>query len=648
MVAAENLLLLMLLYTLSRLFFYLISGDLFPNVSGAHLREMLLGGMRFDLTAVLYLSSLYLLLMLLPLPWKWRTNKTYQTVAKWCLWVPNILGLIVNCADMVYVRFTDRRTTMTFFSEFENDDNLLRIFLTGMVQYWYVTLFAILIVALLIIGTRTRASEERILLHPVLYYAGNTVLLIVSVYFIVIGIRGGFGAYTRPITMSNALQYTNRPEETMLVLNTPFSLMRSSEGRTYHDPKYYDREQLEQLMTPCHPNEQVIPHEMDRQNVVILILESFSKEYIGCYNRKLDNGTYAGYTPFLDSLLEHSISYRLSYASGRKSIDAMPSVLSSLPMLIAPYVVTAYSTNNVSSLAACLKPKGYATSFFHGAPNSSMGFQAYARSAGFDSYFGKDEYEAFCRQTGRNAADDYDGTWAIWDEEFLQFYCDKMSEMKQPFVTSVFTASSHPPYAMPERYKTKFPPTDPPIFASIKYSDNALRLFFEKVSKQEWFKNTVFVLTADHTSESIDPQFTSDLGRYKVPIVIYAPSLPELQGVADREKIISQTDIMPTILGILGYDLPYVAFGQDVLNTKKEDTWAVNYIPGNGYYQYMQGDWMLQFDGEKVVHAYRFKEDTLQVKDMKAQYPKEYENRLKSLIQQYMFRMNHNQLVFKK
>ena len=222
-----------------------------------------------------------------------------------------------------------------------------------------------------------------------------------------------------------------------------------------------------------------------------------------------------------------------------------------------------------------------------------------------------------------------------------------MSEMKQPFVTSVFTASSHPPFAMPERYKKTFPPTEPRIFASIKYSDNALRLFFEKAQKQEWFKNTIFVLTADHTSESIDPQFTSDLGRYKVPIVIYVPSMPELLGV-DKERLMSQADIMPTILGILGYDLPYVAFGQDVLNTKKEDTWAVNYIPGNGYYQYVQGDWMLQFDGEKVVHAYRFKEDTLQVHDMKSSYPKKYEDRLKSLIQQYMHRMNNNQLVFKK
>ena len=85
-----------------------------------------------------------------------------------------------------------------------------------------------------------------------------------------------------------------------------------------------------------------------------------------------------------------------------------------------------------------------------------------------------------------------------------------------------------------------------------------------------------------------------------------------------------------------------------MLNTRKEDTWALNYMPGNDYYQYLQDDWMLQFDGEKVIHAYRFKEDTLQVKDVKEQCPKVYEDRLKSLIQQYMFRMNHNELIIRE
>ena len=220
--------------------------------------------MRFDLTAILYLSSVYLLLALFPLPMRWRQNSVYQSVAKWFFLVPNLIGLAVNCADTVYVRFTDRRTTITFFDEFQNDGNLLSVFLQGAAQYWYVTLFALLLMAAVVwlyrpsFGLTDRGADRP--LHcktagAVGYYVFETLLSVASVYFIVIGIRGGFGKYTRPITLSNALQYTDRPQETLLVLNTPFSIMRSTEGSTYTEPHYFPEDEVAQIMTPWHEQE---------------------------------------------------------------------------------------------------------------------------------------------------------------------------------------------------------------------------------------------------------------------------------------------------------------------------------------------------------------------------------------------------------
>ena len=304
--AAWNVLAVMVLYSLSRLFFYWVSPDLFPDVTGRHLWEMMVGGLRFDLTAVLYLSAVYLLLMLLPLPMAWRQNKVYQTVAKWFFLVPNLLGLAVNCIDMVYVRFTDRRTTITFFDEFQNDGNLPSVFLQGVTQYWYVTLFGIFALSALILLFRpSRGLSDR---STVRYYICESVLFVVSVYLIVIGMRGGFGAYTRPITLSNALQYTNRPQETLLVLNTPFSLMRSTEGSTYTDPHYFESEELESIMTPLHDTCDRLAVKGERLNVVVFILESFATEHIGFYNQG------NGYTPFLDSLLAQSVTWPYSFA----------------------------------------------------------------------------------------------------------------------------------------------------------------------------------------------------------------------------------------------------------------------------------------------------------------------------------------------
>lgn len=628
-----NLLLVYVLFTLTRLVFVWCNSSLYADhMSASYLMHLMLAGLRFDTTAILYLNCWMIVVFLLPLHWKENNQKVFS-VCRWLYVIVNFIGISANLCDCAYFPFTGRRTTFNVLQEFGNEGNFLTIITNEALPYWYLFVLA----GVLVWGLWKLFRVPQITIGDgvkgmVSYYASQVVLLAVASGLTIGGMRGGFTTAVRPITISNANQYVDHALDVGIVLNTPFSIMRTIGKKPFMDCNYLSDSDAQKYYTPLHqPADSV---QFKQMNVVVFILESFGKQAMA-----------RGYMPFLSELAHKGLSFEYSYSTGRKSIDGMPSVLSSIPSFVEPFFLTPASMNDLSGIAGELtRNKGYHSAFFHGAENGSMGFQAFAKATGFQEYYGRTEYNQDPRYHGD---DDFDGTWAIWDEEFLQFYCDKMSEMKQPFVTSVFTASSHPPYAMPERYQKKYPPTNPRIFACVGYSDNALRLFFEKASKQAWFKNTVFVLTADHTSESIDPQYTCDIGRYKVPIVIYAPSIPELSGV-DKERLISQADIMPTILGILGYDKPYVAFGQDVLNTRPEDTYAVNYMGENGYYQFLQGDWMIQFDGEKVAHAYRFKEDSLLTKDLKNQYPKEYENRLKSLVQQYMYRMNHNQLVFKK
>ena len=152
----------MVLYSGMRLFCYAVNGSLFPNVSGAHLWEMMAGGIRFDLTAVLYLSSLYLIGILLPFPARWRQHPGFQKTLFWLFWIPNAIGLLVNAIDIVYIRFTDRRTTCTFFSEFANEDNLLRIAGQGLIQYWYVTLTALAVLVILYwVARKSFVIEEK-------------------------------------------------------------------------------------------------------------------------------------------------------------------------------------------------------------------------------------------------------------------------------------------------------------------------------------------------------------------------------------------------------------------------------------------------------------------------------------------------------
>ena len=630
LICALNLLLVMAIYTLSRVFFYWINIDLYPNVDNAHLTEMVMGGWRFDLTALLYLNSLYILLILLPLPVQIRNNEQYIRVTNYSFYIPNIIGLIANTMDMVYVRFTDRRTTCTLFTEFQNDGNLAQIILQAAGQYWYVTLFGIAIIALLIVASR-KTWQIKTPSRTWMYYLANSALMVVSIYFVVIGIRGGFGKYTRPITISNAMQYANTPQETAILLNTPFSLMKSLENTTYIHPHYFSNEEAEAIFSPIHIDEIEENGRMGQTNIVVIILESFSKEYIGFYNQ--DIAGYQGYTPFLDSLLAHSVTYTHSFASGRKSIDAMPSVLSSIPMLIEPYIVTPYSTNAVSSLAACLRDEGYTTAFFHGAPNGSMGFQAYARSAGFEHYFGMDEYDGI---------DAFDGTWAIWDEEFLQYYAQRMNQMQEPFITAVFTASSHHPFRVPERYEGFFPQGDNPIHPCVGYTDHALRKFFAYAQQQAWYENTLFVITADHTNQVSLPEYATAKGLFEVPIAFYSPQWS--QGEVHEQSAVSQTDIMPSVLAYLGYQKPFFAFGKDILTKEKETQWAVCY--NHPAYQLLSDSLLLQFDGQNTYAVYNYQNDPLLQNNIANEIDySAMERYLRAYIQQYIYRLTTNQLT---
>lgn len=625
-----NLSVVFVCFTITRIVFMMCNMNLFEShLTWSYALRLLVSGLRFDCTAILYLNCWMILLFLLPCHkkegWKW-----YYPTLRVVFVIVNFIGIVANLCDCAYFPFTGRRTTWNVLTEFGNESNILGIVLKESLPYWYLFPIGILLCFVLWKLFRSPVTNAKPISKGLIkYYISHVILLALASGLTVAGMRGGFTTAVRPITLSNANQYVDHAIDAGIVLNTPFCIMRTIGKKPFTEHRYMDDREAQSLFSPLHEVSDSIG--MKKMNVVVFILESFGQQAMA-----------RGCMPFLSELAKQGVSFTYSYACGRKSIDGMPSVLSSIPSLVEPFFLTPAALNDLSGIAGELTRKnGYSSAFFHGAENGSMGFQAFANATGFEKYYGRTEYNQDSRYNGDK---DFDGTWAIWDEEFLQFYCDKMGEMSEPFVTSVFTASSHSPFAIPERYKEVYPPSEPKVFSCIKYSDNALRLFFEKAQKQPWYKNTLFVLTADHISESIDQEFLTDLGVFRIPIIIYSPAMPELTNV-DPDKLVSQADIMPTVFGLLHYDKPYISFGQDALNTKKEDKFILNYQPGSGLYQYVQGDWMLQFDGEKTVHAYRFKEDKLLKKDLNGSQPKEYERRLKSIIQQYMYRMNHNELV---
>ena len=641
-----NLLLLYVVYFVARISYLLVNYSYFSqNLSFGHLMEMLGGGLVFDTSAILVTNIPYIVLMLLP--WHGKETKDYYAVCRWVYMMINGIALAVNLCDAVYFRYTMRRTTTTVFSEFSNESNLSSVFFTETMRHIYlVVLFLLVMWALYRLYVNVRLSSGRKWWH---YDLAMILSLAVLAPFVVAGIRGGFTTAVRPVTISNANQYVDRPVEAALVLNTPFSLYRTIGKAVFNVPDYYqDAQEMERVFSPVHVPADSLP--MTRKNVVVLIVESFGREYIGVLNKTLDNGRYSGYTPCVDSLIAKSVTFSHSYCNGRKSIDGMPSILSSIPMFVEPFFLTPASMNEVGGIASLLAAEGYQTAFFHGAQRGSMGFQAFSRATGFQEYYGREDYNADKRFGGDN---DFDGMWAIWDEPFLQYYATKMSEMKEPFMTAVFTASSHHPYVIPEKYKDVYPEEGIIIHKCIRYTDMAIGRFFEKVSREPWFKNTIFVLTSDHTNLSDHAFYQTDLGGFCSPIVIYEPGNPDRQPEM-QDKIAQQIDILPTLMGMLHYQKPYFGFGIDLFNTQPEDTWAVNYL--NGIYQYVKQGHVLQFDGQKSVGLYALTDSLMKHNLLQSSNSSlftlhsslnQMERELKAIIQQYMERMTQDRLTVK-
>ncbi len=635
-VIVSRLLVVLLLMSISRMLLYIFNPLLFPGVTVSHFFWYLFTGMRFDLSALLYINLPFIVLMLLP--FRFRFSRFYRRLTNLVFYFSNAVGLIPNFADSAYFPFSLKRLTGDIFNYVALGNDTARLMPRFMVDFWYVFVLYTLAVIIMIMVCRRFVLKGRSTVQGHGWYViGQTIIAAIIGGIVVLGLRGGL--QLKPIGIMEAGRYAPI-QHTPLVLNSAFTILRTLDQENLEKKDYFrDDKEMNRLFNAekhyarTDSTGKVLP--MSHQNVVIIILESFSKEHFGSLNRTLENGRYQGFTPFLDSLISHSLVTD-GYSDGKRSIEGIPAILASLPTwMTQDYITSVYGGNTINSLASLLKGEGYKTAFFHGGNNGTMGFDAFCGSAGFDAYYGRNEY----------ANDkDYDGEWGIWDEPFLQFMASKLNTMEQPFMASVFTLSSHHPYQVPEKYKGKFRKGKLPIQQTVMYSDYALRRFFATAGKMPWFNNTLFVITADHTSESAEPFYQNRVGQYSIPVIFYSH---DSTLILRRPVTAQQTDIMPSVLHYLGYSKPFVAFGNSVFDTTAIHA-AVSSI--NGSYQLIQNGWALQWDGTDKTQLYHFESDSSLSVNQADKQPKktnDMENLLKAYIQQYNNRLIDNRMIIK-
>ncbi|TDX82883.1 LTA synthase family protein [Epilithonimonas xixisoli] len=581
-----RLFLVFFFYQIARFLFWFFNQELVKVDGISEYFKLSYYGTAFDTTAILYVNSVFILLSIIPIVI--NTKKNYQKFLFFWYFITNGITYSFNFGDMIYYRFSQARLTSAAFSVAKNESNIGKVFFNAVLQNPFVIVSLILIILLWIfLYKKVKVTEEKPK-NLIKYFVSSVVILCVTALLVVGGIRGDFKHSTRPINLVDANKHVSNPLQGNLVLNSVFSFFRTINTNNFKLVHFVDEKFINQEIKPYKLYEREVE---DKPNVVIFIMESFGKEYSGAFNKDTKIKDFVSYTPFLDSLAKESLIFTNAFANGRQSIHGMSSVLAGIPSLTDAFTSSPYSNQKIQSIVSVCSDLGYDTSFYHGAPNGSMGFQGFGNILGFKNYFGKNEY---------NNDKDFDGMWAIWDEPFFQYFARNIGK-KKPFMSTMFSASSHDPFKVPEKYQNKFKSGPLQIHVPIQYTDYALKKFFETASKQPWYQNTIFVITADHTNQIHYEEYQKAMNRFAIPLLFFSPNPSyNLKGIDDR--FAQQIDIYPTLADLLGYNKKIRSWGRSLVSDNNEDHMIIHSDSINE--QIVIGNYVYIFDGKDVTGIY--------------------------------------------
>ena len=615
---------------MARILFYLYNSHLIRVDSFKEFISLCFHGLMFDTSAILYLNGLFLLFCFLPITI--NSTKKYQRFLFYLYFSTNLLGYFINFFDFIYYRYTFSRSTLSAWESAENETNKLELLWHFSTTYWHVLALFIFLSYLWIKAYQWISIKPTKPSISKKYFAVSIINLCLMVVVVVAGIRGGdLKESTRPINLVDANRHVSNPSQSALVLNSTFSFIRTIRANNIKKIEYFDQKLVPTLIEPI---KQYKNNPKTKPNIVVLILESFAKEYNGSCNKHMGIKDYVSYTPFVDSLANHGLLFSNGYANGYKSIHGMSSVIAGIPSFKDAFTSSPFAQQKIESLVSILKSEGYDTSFFHGAPNGSMGFLGFSNILGYDHYYGKTEF---------NNDNEYDGIWGIWDEPFFLYMKNILDQKNQPFFATLFSVSSHDPYNVPEKYKNSLPKGKIKVHQPIAYTDQSLKKFFAAAKKTDWYNNTIFVLVADHSNLVYYEEYSKDFNFNTVPILFYSPNK---KYIGERTEVAQQIDIYPTLLDMIGYDKPFRSWGRSLIDKKKQsEPFVVRY--SSNVYQYFKNNYVLLFDGTNSTGLYDNKDWDLKNNLLQSQ-PKivqQLELECKAYLQDYMHRIVDRKLA---
>ena len=609
-------------YSICRILFIYFNNDITQIESFSELADLCYHGIRFDNVAIVYSNLIFILLSILP--WKGTTLIAYQKVLFLVFLSCNTFFLSLNFVDLAYYRFNNNRLMSNFLEVVEFETNKVTLLFHFIEVYYY--LFILFFMMIFILAW----AYKKVKVYPIFidnylnYSLSSVIFFLGTIALFVLGARGGdFKKSTRPITIIDAMNDVKTPQLSDVVLNSAFTVLKTLGMNKVKKTNRFSQEEINSVLNP-------VKHYTEnnrfgkKPNVVIFILESMAREYWGSMNVSYDIPGFKGYTPFLDSLAQHSLIFPNHFATSRKSIHGMPSILAGIPSFETSYSSSLYSRQKVESVVSVAKALDYDTSFFHGAANGSMGLSGFANTLGYEQYYGRTEF---------NNDNEFDGFWGIWDEPFFLFTKSILDQKKTPFLSTIFTISSHEPYIIPKKYEGVFDKGDLQMHQCVGYTDFALKKFFESSKNSDWFDDTIFIFTADHGNQTFYPFYKKMVNRFANPLMIYKPN-SNLVGVDNR--LASHMDIFPTVADLIDYPKPFRSWGRSLVSDDTTEPFVVNYFSGGSYF-IMDENYICVHNGFEAIGFYELNDKNFEnnIIDQKNQLMVDLEKKCSLFLENY-------------
>ena len=612
--------LLIAIYTAFRIALLLLNLDRVGSTTTWEVIQAFIMGVRFDIVTIGFVIAIPTIILTI-FSFFGKKSRLFELIYTWVLTICFTITFGICAADIPYFDQFFDRFNITAFEWMATGDSafvfkmifeeptyilmMLPVLASGFVFWFFANrimtsstgwesvnyvrygIYTVLLWGLVFIGMRGRLNEKSPIMVGTAYFGNNAMLN-------QLGLNPNF-------TLARSWLDGKDPDNQKVRFmsdEAAIAMVQKNLGIENPDPEFPIARtgdfSIEDFSTPPNGSGRNDGKE-NNYNVIVVIMEGMS------YNKTAHGGNTHNLTPFLDALMDKSLSFNNCYTTGTHTYCGIYSTSVSYPVIFRNHALKRIPVLQYDGMAATLQKNGYQTAYFTTHDKEFDNVAGFLSQNGVERIISQADYPVSEVQTTLGVPDDF-------MFRFAMPIFDEMASNNKPFFATMMTASDHGPYYIPDYFEPKNTELK---YQITEYADWSLQRFIEMAQEKPWFDNTLFVFVADHGA-ALDTDYSIPLSYFHTPLIFYKNGMQSIE----NEAIASQMDIFPTVMGIL--NKPYVnnTFGVDLLNEKRPYT----YFMGDDKYGVIDNEWLLiNKPAEEQMGLYKYK--TKEKKNYISEYP---------------------------